>query len=181
MATCVGYTQGGGEQPTYKDVCSGRSGHTEAVLVLFRPAEVSFASLCAKLMETIDPTLLNQVGRDYGTQYRHGVYPHSPEQMRTAQACVARVQADLPAGRRCHMEVLQAKTFWPAEEFHRAPQPHRTPRSRTPPPGPATRTPRADAACCDAACAEQYLQKGGKLGNSQSAAKGCRDSVRCYG
>ena len=67
IATCVGYTQGkpigyGGVQPTYKEVCSGRTGHTEAVLVIFKPSEVSFATLCEKLMSTIDPTLLNQVG-----------------------------------------------------------------------------------------------------------------------
>ena len=67
VATCVGYTQGkpigyGGVQPTYKEVCSGRTGHTEAVLVVFKPSEVSFATLCEKLMSTIDPTLLNQVG-----------------------------------------------------------------------------------------------------------------------
>lgn len=123
VATCVGYTQGkpsgyGGVQPTYKEVCSGRTAHTEAVLVLFKPSEVSFAALCEKLMSTIDPTLLNQVGRDYGTQYRHGIYPHSPEQMEAARACVARVQAALPPGKRCHTEVVEAQVFWPAEEMH---------------------------------------------------------------
>ena len=96
-------------------------------MVLFKPSEVSFTTLCEKLMSTIDPTLLNQVGRDYGTQYRHGVYPHSPQQMEVAKACVAKAQARLPAGKRCHTEVVEAKTFWPAEEVHRAPQPHRTP------------------------------------------------------
>ena len=63
VATCVGYTQGKRSEPTYKEVCSGRTGHTEAVLVLFKPSEVSFTTLCEKLMSTIDPTLLNQVGQ----------------------------------------------------------------------------------------------------------------------
>ena len=67
------------------------------------------------------------MGRDYGTQYRHGVYPHSPQQMEVAKACVAQAQAKLPAGKRCHTEVVEAQTFWLAEETHRAPQPHRTP------------------------------------------------------
>ena len=71
-----------------------------------------------------DPSPLTQVGRDYGTQYRHGVYPHSPQQMEVAKACVAQAQAKLPAGKRCHTEVVEAQTFWPAEETHRAPQPH---------------------------------------------------------
>ena len=58
------------------------------------------------------------MGRDYGTQYRHGIYPHSAEQMAAARACVARVQAALPPGKRCHTEVVEAQVFWPAEQYH---------------------------------------------------------------
>ena len=124
------------------------------------------------------------MGRDYGTQYRHGIYPHSPEQMEAARACVARVQAALPPGKRCHTEVVEAQVFWPAEEMHRAPHAHHTP--NTPPTHPHAETrdrePRRvlmPRALCDDA--EQYLQKGGRLGSPQSASKGCTDSVRCYG
>ena len=121
------------------------------------------------------------MGRDYGSQYRHGFYPHSPEQMEVAKACVAQAQAKLPAGKRCHTEVVEAQTFWPAEEMHRAPQsPHTPTPCRTDPRDRDSPSPRAHAACARAG-AEQYLQKGGRLGNSQSASKGCLDSVRCYG
>ena len=70
------------------------------------------------------------MGRDYGPQYRHGIYAHSAEQMAAARACVARVQAALPPGKRCHTEVVEAQVFWPAEEMHRAPHAHHTPTPR---------------------------------------------------
>ena len=70
------------------------------------------------------------MGRDYGTQYRHGIYPHSAEQMAAARACVARVQAALPPGKRCHTEVVEAQVFWPAKEMHRAPHALHTPTPR---------------------------------------------------
>lgn len=146
ITTCVGYTQGKDDRPTYKEVTTGRSGHTESVMVLYDPSECSYVALCEKLLSTINPTLLNQVGSDYGTQYRHGIYPHTPKQMEVAKACIAKVQAGLPAGKRCQTEVAEAKVFWPAEEYH-----------------------------------QQYLQKGGRFGSPQSAAKGESAAVRCYG
>ena len=70
------------------------------------------------------------MGRDYGPQYRHGIYAHSAEQMAAARACVARVQAALPPGKRCHTEVVEAQVFWPAKEMHRAPHALHTPTPR---------------------------------------------------
>ena len=146
VATCVGYTQGRSERPTYDEVCSGRSGHTEAVCVCFDPKKTSYGALCELLFKTIDPTLRDRVGADYGTQYRHGIYTHTDEQYEVAKALIAAEQAKLPKGKMIHTEVKKAVIFWPAEEYH-----------------------------------QQYLQKGGRFGDSQSAAKGCRDPVRCYG
>ena len=67
-------TQGRLEKPTYGEVCSGRSGHTEATMILYNPKKVSYSTLVDVLLRTIDPTLKDQVGNDYGTQYRHGIY-----------------------------------------------------------------------------------------------------------
>ena len=78
VATCVGYTQGNLEQPTYAEVCSGSSGHTEACQIVYDPAVCSYEALCAKLFETIDPTVRNRVGNDVGTQYRTGIYTVRP-------------------------------------------------------------------------------------------------------
>ena len=146
IATCVGYTQGKIDRVTYNEVCGGRTGHTEACQIIYDPKKVSYVALCEKLISTIDPTLRDQVGRDYGTQYRHGIYTHTDEQYEVAKALIAAEQAKLPKGKMIHTEVKKAVIFWPAEEYH-----------------------------------QQYLQKGGRFGDSQSAAKGCRDPVRCYG
>ena len=146
ISTCVGYTQGRVEKPTYGEVCSGITGHTEACQLIYDPSKISFATLCGKLFKTIDPTLRDQVGADYGTQYRHGIYTHSEEQMEAAKAFVEAEGKSLPKGRMIVTEVKKATIFWPAEEYH-----------------------------------QQYLQKGGRFGSGQSAAKGCVDKVRCYG
>ena len=117
-ATCVGYTQGRLEKPTYGEVCSGRTGHTEATMVGYDPKQVSFGALVEALLKTIDPTLKDQVGNDFGTQYRHGVYAHTEAQLEEAKAILAREQSKLPKGRMIHTECKKAAVFWPAEEFH---------------------------------------------------------------
>ena len=146
IATCVGYTQGKTVRPTYSQVCSGRSGHTEACQVLYDSSQVSFGALCEKLLQTVDPTLRDQVGFDVGTQYRHGIYTHTAAQWSEAQSLLAGLSKKLPKGKMIHTECKPAEVFWPAEEYH-----------------------------------QQYLQRGGRFGSSQSAAKGCTDRVRCYG
>ena len=72
VATCVGYTQGAVLQPNYQQVCSGSTGHTEGIQLIFDSNECSYQQLCEKLLSTLDPTALNRVGNDRGTQYRHG-------------------------------------------------------------------------------------------------------------
>ena len=118
VSTCVGYTQGRVERPTYGEVCAGRTGHTEACQIIYDPKQVSYRTLCEKLFATIDPTLRDQVGRDYGTQYRHGIYAHSDEQLEDANAFVAAEQSKLPPDKMVVTEGKRATVFWPAEDYH---------------------------------------------------------------
>jgi peptide-methionine (S)-S-oxide reductase len=117
--TAVGYTQGDKEEPTYQEVCSGTTGHTEAVQVLFDPREVSYKRLCELLVERLENNLylLNQVGNDRGTQYRHGIYPHTPEQEATAKEVLEAV-GDHPSLGPVQTEVKSAGKFWTAEDYH---------------------------------------------------------------
>ena len=116
VATCVGYTQGRSERPTYDEVCSGRSGHTEAVCVCFDPKKTSYGALCELLFKTIDPTLRDRVGADYGTQYRHGIYAHTDAQAAAGTRAVAAEQKRHT--KNIVTELLPAKVFWPAEQYH---------------------------------------------------------------
>eukprot|EP00270_Netrium_digitus_P008945 TRINITY_DN2703_c0_g1_i1.p1 TRINITY_DN2703_c0_g1~~TRINITY_DN2703_c0_g1_i1.p1 ORF type:complete len:176 (+),score=32.26 TRINITY_DN2703_c0_g1_i1:191-718(+) len=114
--TTVGYTQGKIPNPTYEVVCSGRSGHAEAVLVEFSPAEVKYEQLLELFWKRHDPTQLNRQGNDRGTQYRSGIYFHTPEQEKLANASLKEVEVRL--GRKIMTEVLPATTFYPAEDYH---------------------------------------------------------------
>ena len=81
IATAVGYTQGNIDKPNYEQVCSGSTGHTEAIQLIYDPNVCSYERLVTILLDSINPTLENRVGNDKGTQYRHGMYPHTDEQM----------------------------------------------------------------------------------------------------
>src|SRR5882762_5693595 len=84
--TAVGYAGGFTPNPTYEEVCSGRTGHNEVVLVVFRPAELSFEEILRLFWENHDPTQGMRQGNDVGTQYRSGIYVSSPEQRAAAEA-----------------------------------------------------------------------------------------------
>lgn len=119
IATCVGYTQGEVEAPTYEQVCSGTTGHTEATQLIFDPAVCSYERLCETLFQTIAPdaTALNRKGNDRGTQYRHGVYTHTPAQAGAAAQVRDKEQrfyGDVPIV----TELKPASVFWPAEDYH---------------------------------------------------------------
>ena len=114
VGTAVGFTQGKVDDPSYKQVCTGSTGHTEAILVIYDPEQVSYDHLVHVAMDRLGESkyLLNQVGNDMGTQYRHGVYYHSPEQEVVARKIIESFGDD------CKTECLPATTFWMAEDYH---------------------------------------------------------------
>jgi peptide-methionine (S)-S-oxide reductase len=114
--TAVGYTHGAKPDPTYEEVCSGLTGHAEAVTVLYDANEVSYEELLEVFWNRHDPTQLNRQGNDVGTQYRSGVYYHSLEQMQTAQASMAEVQKKYTAP--LATELVAANKFWMGEAYH---------------------------------------------------------------
>jgi peptide-methionine (S)-S-oxide reductase len=116
QSTAVGYIGGTVSQPTYKDVCTGQTGHAEAVEIDFDPAQVSYSELLHLFWSIHNPTTKNRQGPDYGTQYRSGVFFHSPEQETRAKASLAEAQSQFPA--RIVTEITPASTFWRVEEYH---------------------------------------------------------------
>ncbi len=115
-AAQVGYAGGQTESPTYEQVCSGGTGHAEAVEITFDPSEISYAELVDKFWELHDPTQMNRQGWDVGTQYRSAIFTHSPAQAEVAAESKARAQARFPQP--IATEIVDAPTFWPAEEYH---------------------------------------------------------------
>jgi peptide-methionine (S)-S-oxide reductase len=112
----VGYTGGTKEEPTYKEVCSGRTGHAEAVEVTFDPSEVSYEELVDAFWQLHDPTQVNRQGWDVGSQYRSAIFTHSAEQARVAARSKARAQEGF--AKPIATQIAPADTFWPAEEYH---------------------------------------------------------------
>lgn len=114
----VGYTGGSMPNPTYKDVCTGRTGHAESVLVEFDPAQVRYKQLLDAFWEMHDPTTLNRQGPDYGTQYRSAIFFHNPEQERIARTSKEALEATHKFDRPIVTEIKQATDFYKAEEYH---------------------------------------------------------------
>jgi peptide-methionine (S)-S-oxide reductase len=118
--TAVGYAGGLTPNPTYEEVCSGRTGHNEVVLVVYDPRKISYDRLLKTFWESHDPTQGMRQGNDVGTQYRSGIYVFSPEQRRAAEQSKAMYEKAL-AGRRfgpITTEILDAPTFYFAEDYH---------------------------------------------------------------
>jgi len=111
-----GYIGGHVENPSYKRVCEGDTGHAEAIRIEFDPAAISYGDLLDIFFATHDPTQLNRQGNDVGTQYRSAIFPHSPEQEAEAGAAIARAQADWPNPIVTTVEPLA--TWYPAEDYH---------------------------------------------------------------
>jgi peptide-methionine (S)-S-oxide reductase len=118
--TAVGYAGGPTPNPTYEEVCSGRTGHTEAVLVVFDPARVSYEQLLKLFFESHDPTQGMRQGNDVGTQYRSGIYVFSDAQRETAEAAKRMYDAALKARGLGSVttEILPAPEFYFAEDYH---------------------------------------------------------------
>jgi len=117
-ATTVGYAGGNLETPTYRDVCSGRTGHAEVVQVEFDPACVSYAELLELFWSLHDPTQLNRQGPDVGTQYRSAIFHNSAEQEKIATSSKEAIEKSGRFGRPVVTEILPLPTFWRAEEYH---------------------------------------------------------------
>ena len=114
-----GYQQGSVDNPTYKQVCTGNTGHAESVKIVFDPAKVSYEKLVRFFMALHDPTQLNRQGPDFGTQYRSGIYTVGDEQLATARKVIAELAATAVFnGRTIVTEVEPAKTFYAAEDYH---------------------------------------------------------------
>lgn len=117
-STTVGYTGGSFENPTYRDVCSGRTGHAEAVEVEYDPSVVSYEELLNVFWENHDPTTLNRQGPDVGTQYRSAIFYHTPEQEAAARASKERLESGGRYRNRIVTEIKPATPFYRAEEYH---------------------------------------------------------------
>jgi peptide-methionine (S)-S-oxide reductase len=113
-----GYTNGSVPNPTYKQVCTGLTGHAEAIEVEYDPALVSFEKLLEVFFATHDPTTLNQQGADRGTQYRSGIYFHDDEQKRVAEKVIRALDDAKAFPAKIVTEVTKAEKFYPAEDYH---------------------------------------------------------------
>ena len=118
--TAVGYAGGSTPNPTYEEVCSGRTGHTEAVLVVYDPKLTSYEALLKLFWESHDPTQGMRQGNDVGTQYRSAIYTFSPEQQAAAEASRQAYEAQLAAAGlgKITTEIRDAPPFYFAEGYH---------------------------------------------------------------
>jgi len=115
LSTRVGYIGGTTEHPSYKQVCTGSTGHAEALEVEFDPKLVSYETLAKLFFEIHDPTQFNRQGPDVGSQYRSALFYRSDEQKKIAESLIRKLEEK---GYRVVTEVRQAGEFWPAEEYH---------------------------------------------------------------
>jgi len=118
VSTAVGYMGGTLANPTYKDVCTDRTGHAEVVQVDYDPSVVSYEDLLEVFWKLHDPTTLNRQGFDVGTRYRSVIFYHTPEQQKAAMASKDRLQRSGRYSRKIVTEIAPASTFWRAEEYH---------------------------------------------------------------
>ena len=118
VSTAVGYLGGTLANPTYQDVCSGRTGHAEVVEVEYDPARVSYDELLAVFWDNHDPTTLNRQGPDVGTQYRSAIFFHTPEQEAAARESRDERERSGRHRRPIVTEITPATAFYRAEDYH---------------------------------------------------------------
>jgi peptide-methionine (S)-S-oxide reductase len=119
ISTAVGYTGGTTVNPTYEEVCSHATGHAEAVEVVYDPSRVTYEQLLDVFWSSHDPTTRDRQGPDVGTQYRSGIYFHSPAQEAAARASKqALAESGKWRGREIVTEITPATAFYPAEDYH---------------------------------------------------------------
>lgn len=118
VETAVGYEGGTLENPTYREVCTDRTGHAEVIEITFDPAQVGYQQLLDVFFREHNPTQLNRQGPDHGTQYRSVIFYHSEEQQQLAAAAIARLTAERKFSQPIVTQVIPAETFWAAEDYH---------------------------------------------------------------
>ncbi len=117
-ASVSGYMGGETENPTYKDICTGRSGHAEVIQITFDSTVVSYRELVQMFFTAHDPTTLNRQGADVGTQYRSAIFYHSDAQREVAELVISELTAEGIFPNPIVTEVTAASTFYPAEAYH---------------------------------------------------------------
>ena len=118
VKTSVGYTGGTIKSPTYHQVCSGNTGHAEAVEILFNPTIISFEELMHIFFENHDPTTLNRQGVDVGNQYRSAIFYHNQKQSKLAKTVINSLEKINRFSRPIITQIVAAAQFYPAEEYH---------------------------------------------------------------
>ncbi|KAF8248936.1 peptide methionine sulfoxide reductase msrB/msrA, partial [Wilcoxina mikolae CBS 423.85] len=114
----VGYIGGDATNPSYRSVCSGQTGHAEAVELLYDPSKLSYDTILEFFFKMHDPTTLNRQGADTGTQYRSAIFTHGPEQEAKAKSIINAVQKQWWKNGTITTQVLPAGKWWDAEEYH---------------------------------------------------------------
>ena len=118
ISTVVGYTGGVTVHPTYEEICSGNTGHAEAIEMTYDPARVNYDELLDIFWRNIDPTTPNKQFADTGTQYRTAIFYHSAEQKTLAEASKKKMEKSGVFGKPIVTEIVPASTFYPAEDYH---------------------------------------------------------------
>ena len=118
VSTTSGYIGGQKKNPTYEEVSSGRTGHTEAVQVVYDPKKVTYDKLLDVFWHNIDPTVKDQQFCDHGSQYRSGIFYTDDEQKRLAEASKATLDRNKPFSAAIVTEITRASEFYPAEDYH---------------------------------------------------------------
>ncbi len=118
ISTRVGYTGGSTQNPDYKTVCSGRTGHAEAIEITFDPDIISYESLLELFWQMHDPTTLNRQGPDIGSQYRSAIFYHNEQQRIAAEEKKRALNSSGRFNRPIVTEITAASEFYPAEEYH---------------------------------------------------------------
>ena len=118
LSTAVGYTGGTSKAPSYEQVCSGTTGHAEAVQIEYDSHQISYKELLEVFWQCHDPTQLNRQGWDIGTQYRSAIFTHGPEQVEVAKQSIKQLYTSGKISGSITTEVSPAKEFWIAEDYH---------------------------------------------------------------
>jgi peptide-methionine (S)-S-oxide reductase len=118
ISATSGYTGGHTENPTYKQVCGGETGHAEALQIVYDPSKISFDELLEVFWKTHDPTTLNRQGADVGTQYRSGIFYHNEEQKQKAEQYKADLDKSGAFNKSIVTEITPFSQFYPAEDYH---------------------------------------------------------------